>query len=246
MSKILSGLGSAFVMMAVLGASQTATAQTADEAAAVAASAAAVAASAAVVTVVASDAPTSSQADASATAADAAMPDETIGDVADLQRLIKSNELTEFRTSYNGSFGASMLFDSNTQTYYVALFQQKSFWRVVKTQSAARADAVFGEFVRQTVQLSQIEIRRAEIDAQKSYTEQMIALAQTRAARLQADLSVARAQKDLVAARLKASAQQAAQLEAEREAAQQQLQELRRHIAELQQQDDAGLPKTRR
>lgn len=237
MRQILSGLGSAFVMMAVLGASQTAAAQTADEAAASA-------------PVAASGATTSSQPDsaqgASATAADAAMPDEAIGDVADLQRLIKSNELTEFRTSYNGSFGASMLFDSKTQTYYVALFQQKSFWRVVKTQSAARADAVFAEFVKQTVQLSQIEIRRAEIEAQKSYTEQMIALAQARAARLQADLNVARAQKDLVAARLKASAQQAAQLEAEREAAQQQLQELRRHIAELQQQDDAGLPKTRK
>jgi len=226
-------------MMAVLGASQTATAQTADEAAASA-------------PVAASGAPTSSQADAAQgasaaqAAADAATPDESIGDVADLQRLIKSNELTEFRTTYNGSFGASMLFDSKTQTYYVALFQQKSFWRVVRTQSATRADAVFGEFVKQTVQLSQIEIRRAEIEAQKSYTEQMIALAQARAARLQADLNVARAQKDLVAARLKASAQQAAQLEAEREAAQQQLQELRRHIAELQQQDDAGLPKTRK
>jgi hypothetical protein len=240
MRQNLSGWGAAFVMLAAFAASQTAAAQTADEAAASAPAAA-------------SGAPAVAQPEAAQAASaaqtsgsDAAADDETIGDVADLQRLIKSNELTEFRTSYNGSFGASMLFDSKTQTYYVALFQQKSFWRVVKTQSSTRADAVFGEFVKQTLQLSQIEIRRAEIEAQKAYTEQMIALAQTRAARLQADLNVARQQKELVAARLKASAQQAAQLEAEREAAQQQLQELRRHIAELQQQDDAGLPKTRR
>jgi len=244
MRQILSGWGSAFVLMAVLGASQTALAQTADDAAAAApppAPAPISEASPGSQSGAAQQAPA-----AQASAADAsASTEESIGDVADLQRLIKGSELTEFRTSYNGSFGASLLFDSKEQTYYVALFQQKSFWRVVKTQSAARADAVFTDFVKQTVQLSQIEIRRAEIEAQKGYTEQMIALAQARAARLQADLNVARAQKDLVAARLKASAQQAAQLEAEREAAQQQLQELRRRVAELQQENDAGLPKAR-
>lgn len=242
MRQILSGWGSAFVLMAALGASQTALAQTADDATAASAP------TPASESLTPEGQPAAAQAASAAQpgAADAAVPaEESVGDVADLQRLIKGSELTEFRTSYNGSFGASLLFDGKSQTYYVALFQQKSFWRVVKTQSAVRADAVFNDFVKQTVQLSQIEIRRAEIESQKSYTEQMIALAQARAARLQADLNVARAQKDLVAARLKASAQQAAQLEAEREAAQQQLQELRRHVAALQQQDDAGLPKTR-
>jgi hypothetical protein len=241
MRQILSGWGSAFVLMAVLGASQTAVAQTADDAAA----AAPMPASEALTP--ASQAGAMQQAPAVPSAPVDAVPlaDESVGDVADLQRLIKGSELTEFRTSYNGSFGASLLYYGKDQTYYVALFQQKSFWRVVKTQSAARADAVFNDFVKQTVQLAQIEIRRTEIEAQKGYTEQMIALAQARAARLQADLNVAHSQKELVAARLKAASQQAAQLEAEREAAQQQLQELRRHVADLQQQDDAGLPKTR-
>jgi len=243
MRQILSGWGSAFVLMAVLGASQAATAQTADDTAASASA-----------PVPASEAltPGSQQGAVQQVPAAQSSPvdavsaqEESVGDVADLQRLIKGSELTEFRTSYNGSFGASLLYYGKEQTYYVALFQQKSFWRVVKTQSAARADAVFSDFVKQTVQLSQIEIRRTEIEGQKGYTEQMIALAQARAARLQADLNVAHSQKDLVAARLKAAAQQAAQLEAEREAAQQQLQELRRRVAELQQENDAGLPRTR-
>lgn len=243
MRQILSGLGSALFLMAILGASQTAVAQTADDAAA----AAPASASDAVTPVIVQGATQQASATQPAPVDAIATPDpeEAVGDVADLQRLIKGSELTEFRTSYNGSFGASLLYYSKDQTYYVALFQQKSFWRVVKTQNAARADAVFNDFVKQTVQLSQIEIRRTEIEAQKGYTEQMIALAQARAARLQADLDVARSQKDLVSARLKAAAQQAAQLEAEREAAQQQLLELRRHVAELQQQNDAGLPKTR-
>jgi hypothetical protein len=241
MRQILSGLGSVLFLMAALGASQTATAQIVDDTAASAPAPASEAVAPESQQGAVQQAPTAQPAPV-----DAVMAQEgQVGDVADLQRLIKGSELTEFRTSYNGSFGASLLYYNKEQTYYVALFQQKSFWRVVKTQSAARADAVFNDFVKQTVQLSQIEIRRTEIEAQKGYTEKMISLAQARAARLQADLNVAHSQKDLVAARLKASAQQAAQLEAEREAAQQQLQELRRHVADLQQQNDAGLPKTR-
>ena len=242
MRQILSGWGSAFVLMAVLGASQTAVAQTADDAAAAAPTPASEALTPGSQPGAVQQAPAAAQ---PAPVDAVPLAEDSVGDVADLQRLIKGSELTEFRTSYNGSFGASLLYYGKDQTYYVALFQQKSFWRVVKTQNAARADAVFNDFVKQTVQLAQIEIRRTEIEAQKGYTEQMIALAQDRAARLQADLNVAHSQKELVAARLKAASQQAAQFEAEREAAQQQLQELRRHVADLQQQNDAGLPKAR-
>jgi len=242
MRQILSGWGSAFVLMAVLGASQTAVAQTADDAAAAAPTPASEALTPGSQPGAVQQAPAAAQ---PAPVDAVPLAEDSVGDVADLQRLIKGSELTEFRTSDNGSFGASLLYYGKDQTYYVALFQQKSFWRVVKTQNAARADAVFNDFVKQTVQLAQIEIRRTEIEAQKGYTEQMIALAQARAARLQADLNVAHSQKELVAARLKAASQQAAQFEAEREAAQQQLQELRRHVADLQQQNDAGLPKAR-
>ncbi|WP_237576081.1 DUF2968 domain-containing protein [Mycetohabitans sp. B8] len=165
------------------------------------------------------------------------------GNVAELQRLIHASALTEFRTSYNGSYGASLLFHSKEMTYYIALFQQKNFWRVIKTQDPVRAEAIYADLVRQTVQLSDIEIRRARLEAQKAFTDRMIALSRDRAVRLQTDLNVARAQEAEVTTRQKQTAAQAQALDAQKAAAQTQLRELQRHIRDLQRQTEAGLPR---
>lgn len=120
-------------------------------------------------------------------------PDEAkqsaAGNVAELQQMIRGSDLTELRTTYNGTYGASMLFYGKEMTYYVALFQQKTFWRVIKTEDETRAEMIYKDFVRQTLQLSDVEIRRTRLEAQKAFTERMIALSQDRANRLQADLS---------------------------------------------------------
>src|SRR5246127_4336229 len=130
-------------------------------------------------------------------------PDEAkqsaAGNVAELQQMIRGSDLSELRTTYNGSYGASLLFYGKEMTYYVALFQQKNFWRVIKTQDATRADMIYKDFVRQTLQLSDVEIRRTWIEAQKAFIERMIALSQGRANRLQADLDVASQQQTIVA-----------------------------------------------
>ncbi|WP_175729220.1 DUF2968 domain-containing protein, partial [Burkholderia ambifaria] len=55
--------------------------------------------------------------------------------IDELQQQIQSHALTEMRTAYNGSYGASLLFNIKDGTYYVALFQQKAFWRVIKTSN---------------------------------------------------------------------------------------------------------------
>ncbi|MEJ2768066.1 DUF2968 domain-containing protein [Mycetohabitans sp. B46] len=169
----------------------------------------------------------------------------TGGNVAELQRLIHASALTEFRTSYNGSYGASLLFYDKEMTYYVALFQQKNFWRVIKTQDPVRAEAIYAGLVRQTVQLSDIEIRRARLEAQKAFTHRMIALSRDRAVRLQADLNVARAQEAEVTTRQKQTAAQAQALDEQKAAAQTQLRELQRHIRDLQRQTEAGLPRSK-
>jgi len=96
--------------------------------------------------------------------------------------------------------------------------------------------------VRQTVQLSQVEIRKTELESQKIYTERMIALSQTRADQLQADLTIAHTQQAEVTARQQQIMQQSKQLETERQTAQQQLKEVRRRVATLEQENSAGLP----
>src|ERR1700739_2486115 len=98
------------------------------------------------------------------------------GNVAELQQMLRGSELAELRTTYNGSYGASLLFYGKEMTYYVALFQQKNFWRVIKTPDERRADLIYRDFARQTVQLSDVEIRRSRLEAQKAFTERMIAL----------------------------------------------------------------------
>jgi hypothetical protein len=147
------------------------------------------------------------------------------------------------RTSYNGSYGASLLFNGNEMTYYVTLFQQKNFWRVIKTTSDSRAEGIYADFVKRTVQLSEIEIRRTKLEAQKAYTARLIAISEKRAAFLQADLDNQRTQQAEVVARQQDTAQQAAQLESQRKTEQSKLDELRRQIEQLRQQTESGLPR---
>jgi hypothetical protein len=116
------------------------------------------------------------------------------GDVAELMQMIHDSKLVELRTTYNGSYGASLFFYPDGMTYYVALFQDKHFWRVIKSQDDARAEAIYAGFVRQTSQLAEVEIHRMELQAQKAFLDRVIALSADRAKRLQADLDVARTQ----------------------------------------------------
>lgn len=164
------------------------------------------------------------------------------GNVAELQQTIKGSDLSELRTTYNGSYGASLLFHGKEMTYYVALFQQKNFWRVIKTQDSARAEMIYRDFVRQTMQLSDVEIRRTQLEAQKTFTERMIALSQSRANRLQADLDVARQQQTIVANQQQQTRAEATALAQQKAAAQEQLRAAQRQVRELQRQLESGLP----
>jgi hypothetical protein len=166
------------------------------------------------------------------------------GNVAELQQMIHGSDLSELRTTYNGSYGASLLFYGKEMTYYVALFQQKNFWRVIKTQDDGRAEAIYRDFARQTVQLSEVEIRRTRLDAQKVLTERLIALSQDRANRLQADLTVARQQQAIVASQQKQTRDEAAALQTQKLAAQEQLRAAQRQVHDLQRQLETGLPVT--
>ncbi|HEY4298805.1 MAG TPA: DUF2968 domain-containing protein [Paraburkholderia sp.] len=173
-------------------------------------------------------------------------PDENrqsaAGNVAELQQMIHGSDLSELRTTYNGSYGASMLFYGKEMTYYIALFQQKNFWRVIKTQDATRADMIYKDFVRQTLQLSDVEIRRTQLEAQKAFTQRMIALSQDRASRLQADLEVARQQQSIVATQQQEKRAEATALAQQKVAAQEQLRAAQRQVRDLQRQLESGLP----
>jgi hypothetical protein len=163
------------------------------------------------------------------------------GDVAELMRMLRDHQLTEMRTTYNGSYGASLLFYPQEMTYYVALFQDKHFWRVVKSQERPRAEMIYQNFADQTVQLSDIELRRTELAAQKRFLERVIGLSEDHAKRLQADLGIAREQQAQIDAQQQAAQDQAQALAGEQRASAARLRELQRRVRRLQQQNENGL-----
>ena len=168
--------------------------------------------------------------------------DASQGEVATLMQLIHDAKIVELRTTYNGSYGASLFFYPPDMTWYVALFQDKHLWRVIKSQEKNRAEMVYANFVQQTVQLAEVEIRRTELQAQKAFLERVIALQATRAQQLQADLSVARSQQAQVAQRQKSAQEQTQALQVEKRAAQIQLRDLQEQVRQLERQAETGLP----
>ncbi|KAB0643334.1 DUF2968 domain-containing protein [Burkholderia latens] len=164
------------------------------------------------------------------------------GNVAELSQMLHDGRIVEMRTTYNGSYGASLMFDPREMTYYVALFQDKHLWRVIKSQEKTRAEMIYANFVQQTVQLADVEIRRTELQAQKTFLERVIALQANRAQQLQADLSVARSQQVEVAQRQKSAQEQTQALQVEKRAAQMQLRDLQEQVRQLERQAETGLP----
>jgi hypothetical protein len=164
------------------------------------------------------------------------------GNVAELMQMIHDAKLTELRTTYNGSYGASLFFDPQAITYYVALFQDKHFWRVIKTQDDARAEAIYADFTHQTARLAEVEIRRTQLQAQKAFIENVIAVSEDRARRLQADLDVARTQQAKVDDYQRQTQTEAVALRSEKDKAQAQLREVQNQVLQLQRQNELGLP----
>jgi hypothetical protein len=169
-------------------------------------------------------------------------PQATVnGNVAELQQMIRDGKVKELRTTYNGSYGASMLFYPDEMTFYIALFQQKKFWRVMKTQVDSRAEALYADFAKNSAALADTEIRRTKLEAEKNFADRLIAVQQGRANRLQADLDVARAQQSQVADRQAEQQEAIRSLRAQQDAAQEQLRALQTKVQDLQRQSDIDM-----
>jgi hypothetical protein len=174
-----------------------------------------------------------------------APPNGAQGDVAELMRMLQDSKLVELRTTYNGSYGASLLYYPQEMTYYAVLFRDKHFWRVIKSQDDTRAQMIYSNFAQQTSELAQVEIRRTELQAQNDFIARVIAISEERAQRLQADLDVARTQQAKVNDQQRAMQAEAVSLRQQKEQAQAQLREVQRQVQQLQRQTEVGLPPSR-
>lgn len=164
-------------------------------------------------------------------AAAAARPSST---VAELQGLIQNRQVSELRTAYNGTYGASLLFKPDDLTYYVALFQQKDFWRVLKTLSEKQAESTYRAFVAQSADLAEVDIKRIKLQAEYANAEKLLASRSAQLSTLQADRTLRMQQEEQVAARQEQSRQETTALADQQKDVRQQLRDLQRQIDSLQ------------
>lgn len=156
--------------------------------------------------------------------------------VANLQQLIDSHQLTELRTTYSATYGTSLLFQADKLIYYVALFHNKQFWRVIHTDSYDDAERIYNTFVTQTRDLAQVEIDATRLQAGKAYAERMIALNQERLRNLQQDEGYQQQQAKEVAAAQQQAKQQAMSLSADLHSTSSQLDSMKQRIDALEKQ----------
>ncbi len=159
--------------------------------------------------------------------------------VQELQRRMQAHELSELRTTYNGAYGASLLFAQSDLTYYVTLFQQKDLWRVVKTTNEAAAERAYNDFAKQTRTMADLELQRIRLEAQKERAERQIAAQQEKLRGLRTDLDIQRQQQAQAQERQKVARAEAEALDIERRAARAHVDELQRQIRELEAQVNA-------
>jgi hypothetical protein len=155
---------------------------------------------------------------------------------SELRQLMLSQSVNELRTTYNGSYGASLLFQKDARNYYVALFQEKKFWRVVKTASDTQADQIYQSFVRQSEKLAEAGNRRIKLEADNQYTERQIAAEQARLLVLQNDAAIQRQQEKTVLAQQEQARGHAHLLSEDQQAAVQELRNLQSRIRFMEQQ----------
>lgn len=167
----------------------------------------------------------------------------TVGNTAaELQRLMAAGSLSEMRTTYNGQYGASLLFHAESLNYYVALFHEKQFWRVIRTDQIENAETVYATFAQQTRQLAQVYLDTLRLDAGKSYTEKLVAMNQNRLRGLEQERAQQQQQAAAVSQSIADNRQQAAALSGDLKATNTQLEALQAQIRALQAlQLDTGL-----
>jgi len=159
--------------------------------------------------------------------------------VAELQQLIRSKGVSELRTSYNGNYGASLLFKRDTLTYYTALFQNQNFWRVVKTQDHQQAERLYRQFVAETNELAEVDLKRIRLEANYASTEKQLNQRADELSVLRNDLEVQRQQQALVTAQQAAAKREAEQIAQQEKDAREQLRDLQNQIRALEAQRTA-------
>ncbi len=172
---------------------------------------------------------------ASCAAVAQAVDDGAHSTFGELQQLMQNQAIHELRTSYHGNYGASLLFRKDERSYYVVLFQDKKFWRVVKTAAEGQAEQIYQRFTAHSERLAEVENRRIRLEADEQYMERQIAAEQVRLTALQNTLAIQQQQERTVRAEQQLLLEQTQAMSAEAQSAKRTLRNLQNRIRSLEQ-----------
>lgn len=121
-----------------------------------------------------------------------------------------------------------------SMNYYVALFHEKQFWRVIRTDQIDNAEKLYATFAEQTEQLAQVYLDTLRLDAGKRYTEKLVAMNENRLRGLEQEMAQQQAQAVAVSQSIADNRQQAVALSGDLKATNSQLEALQNQIRALQ------------
>ncbi len=129
--------------------------------------------------------------------------------MAYLRQLVDSHQLTQLRTASNGGYGATLFFQPEKLSYYVAMLHGDVYWRVIQTDSERNAESIYNAFVQQSEKLAEVDIDALRLKAGNTYAEQLVTMNQKRLQNLQADASRQQQQAQQIAVQQQQAQQQA-------------------------------------
>ncbi|WP_144113337.1 DUF2968 domain-containing protein [Paraburkholderia sp. BCC1886] len=165
-----------------------------------------------------------------------------IAHAAEVEWLADEEALTPFRVFRSFAYSVSLLFHAKELAYYVALYQDGSLWRALKTADLEAAESAFRHFEDQATRLSDGETRRAQLEAQNEQLARLIARSEEQAERMRRDLHRHGSQEQAVAGRQHQIRKEVSQLEAQRVAGQAHLNKVQRQLHQLNLTSSEGIP----
>lgn len=165
-----------------------------------------------------------------------------IADGAAFEALHASDELMTFRVYRCFAYTVSLFFHAPTLGYFVALHQESVLWRALKANDLDAAGTAFHLMQDQATRLADGETRRVQLVAQNAELSRQIEESEAQAERLRVDLQRHAEQELTVTGRQHQVRKEVAQLEAQRIAAQAQLNKAHRALHQLKVATSEGVP----
>lgn len=165
-----------------------------------------------------------------------------LADANDVERMADDAALKTFHTFRTFDYSVSLLFYPKELKYFVALFQEERMWRVLTTSDMNTAKQLFHHMQEQATRLADGETRRLQLEAQNEQLKRLIAESEAHAERLRQGLQRTTEQDQAVTGRQHQLRKDLAQLEAQRTAAQAQLNKAYRQVHQLNVANNEAIP----